>query len=492
MRRGAVVPWAIAAVMIARTAPAEDRGTAEAEREYRLAQRMAADRSPEAATSFQRVVTLAPRGPLADDALVGLAVFNGAPDWPEDLGRLDPRVATGAATSLTKVVTEYAAGDRSSEARYRLALVRLAPLPGRDGARARQDLMDVAAGPRDTWSARARYALGVLDEAAGATDRAAGAYARVLVDQPDSDAASRAKAGFARTRLVRGRFGEAATWFQAVVESGAAPVLRAESGRELAIAGLIRDRAPGLRWSAATALPTTPLARGASLLAAAPDGALAVFNRKAGSLQIVAPSGQTGSPRAAEEVSALAADPYGRFWLASKESLIRADAGGLTTAVALGTFASPSAIAVDASGAVWLADRRGDRIGRWTPGTPAPALVHEEKGAGVTTLVVAGGGVVAAEERTGRLVAIAPSGSVVPFGAAAFKRPVALAVDVAGRISVLDEKAETVTRLSPAGEVLDVLTLPPLGIERPVGLAAAPDGTLRILDAATGSIAVTP
>jgi hypothetical protein len=57
---------------------------------------------------------------------------------------------------------------------------------------------------------------------------------------------------------------------------------------------------------------------------------------------------------------------------------------------------------------------------------------------------------------------------------------------------VLDEKAGTVTRLSPAGEVRETLGLEAAGVARALALAAGPDGSVRILDGATGSIAVVP
>jgi streptogramin lyase len=158
----------------------------------------------------------------------------------------------------------------------------------------------------------------------------------------------------------------------------------------------------------------------------------------------------------------------------------------------LGNFGAPSAIAVDASGSVFLADKKGDRIARWVVGTAGPVVVRESKGAGVTALAVSNGRLIAAEEKTGRLVAVFGPGAGAAFGNATFRRPVALAADDAGRVSVLDEKAGTVTRLSPSGEIRDTLTLDAGGVSRPLALAAAPDGAVRILDGSTGAVAVAP
>jgi hypothetical protein len=49
-----------------------------------------------------------------------------------------------------------------------------------------------------------------------------------------------------------------------------------------------------------------------------------------------------------------------------------------------------------------------------------------------------------------------------------------------------------VTRLSPSGEIRDTLTLDAGGVSRPLALATAPDGAVRILDGSTGAVAVAP
>jgi streptogramin lyase len=465
-----------------------------AERQYRLAQRLGADGSPDAAAAFEKVVALAPQGPLADDALVDLARLQGLPDWPEDVAVLDVARAASAVVPLEKVLNAHAEGDRVLEAHYRLALIRMAPLTGRDASRARQDLIGLASSPSlERWVVAARYALGFLDEQAGAPERAAGAFARIVVERPESDVAPRARAGFGRTLLAEGRFGDAAGWFQQAIEGGAPPAVRAEAQRELALREVVRERVPARRWTAvASPLAVIATTRGASLLATAADGRLVVFDRKNGALQAFDAHGLGAPPVPVDDVSALATDPYGRVWVATKDKILRWDAAGPVVVSTLGSFGSPSAIAVDASGSVWIADRKGDRVARWVPGTPAPVVVRESKGAGVAALAVSGGRVIAAEEKTGRIVTLAGPGSESALGTATFRRPVALAVDAAGRISVLDEKAGTVTRLSPSGDVRDTLALAAGGVSHPLALAAAPDGAVRILDGSTGAVAVAP
>ena len=89
-------------------------------------------------------------------------------------------------------------------------------------------------------------------------------------------------------------------------------------------------------------------------------------------------------------------------------------------------------------------------------------------------------------------VDVVGTGAGAAFGTGTFRRPIALAVDAAGRISVLDEKAGTVTRLAPSGDVRDTLSLTAGGVSRPLALAAAQDGAVRILDGSTGAVAVAP
>jgi hypothetical protein len=280
---------------------------------------------------------------------------------------------------------------------------------------------------------------------------------------------------------------------QQAVEGGAPAIIRADALRHLALDEVLRARVPARRWSAlATKLSVVATTRGATLLATAGDGRLIVFDRKNGVLQAFDTQGVGAAGTPLADVTALASDPYGRVFAATREQIVRWDATGLVVVASLASFGSPSAIAVDAAGSVWIADRKGDRIGRWRPGSGEPNVVRESKGSAVSALVAVGSGVIAAEQKTGRLVAVSESGSERAFGAAAFRRPTALAVDAAGRISVLDDKAGTVTRLAPDGGVQDTLALEVGGVSRPLALASAPGGALRILDGSSGMVAVAP
>jgi hypothetical protein len=461
--------------------------------QYRLAQRLAAERSPEATAAFEQVITMAPKGMLADDALIGLARVQAPVDWPEDLAGIDAAHAARASASLAKLLESSTESDRADEARYLQALLRLAPLSSRDAGLAKRELIAVAANPKGgRYAGMARYALGVLAEREGAVDRAAGAYARVVLEGSDEDVETRARAGFARTLLQAGSFGEAAVWWQAVVDAGAPEVLRASSLRALAVREIVRQRDPANKWTAVAApLPSIPTTRGAKLLATAGDGGLVVFDRKNEILQIFDARGAGSPPLAVQGVTALATDSYRRVWVAAGDALLRLEGSRLVSVATLGAFKEPAALAVDASGTAWLADRRGDRVGRVPAGAASASLVRDAKGAGITALAIVRGRLIAAESDAGRLAELPETGPEQSFGPAV-RKPAALAVDGAGRLSVLDEKSGTLLRLSPAGEIRDSLDLAAAGVSRALAITATDDGSIRILDGATGSVVVAP
>jgi len=80
---------------------------AAAARQFRIARRLAAERSPQAAAALRKVVELAPEGPLADDALVEEANLLQIPDWPSDLGVLEEDVLKQALEILARVTAGY-------------------------------------------------------------------------------------------------------------------------------------------------------------------------------------------------------------------------------------------------------------------------------------------------------------------------------------------------------------------------------------------------
>ena len=455
---------------------------AAAEAQLRVASRLAAERSASAPAAYERAVALDPTGPLADDALLELARYY-----------RQAAQADAATAALTRLLEAHPRGERAAEAHYLRAMIRLAPVPGRDAAAAREDLIEAAGLPDRAFAARSRAALGVLDEESGRFDRAAGSYARVLVEEGPDDAYAAASAGLARALLRGGRFGEAAGIVQRAIDrtGGRDPALSAL--RAIAVSGVKRARSPEGRWSSRVApLPAMPGTRNAALLAALPDGGFVVYDRKAGAVHTFDAKGSGTAATAVADVTALAVDPRGRVHAAAGEQVVRLDPSGPVVVAQLGAMAPATALAVDAAGTVLVVDRKGERVARLTPGGSAWTFLREVKGGRVAALAGDVGRAIILDERTAGLVALAPGAAEAPVGSVVFRRPVSVAVDVAGQIAVLDTKQQSVTLLDPSAKVRDTLSTAAIGIERPVAIAFAPDGALLVLDAETGSVTRVP
>nr|WP_221290700.1 NHL repeat-containing protein [Massilia aurea] len=186
-----------------------------------------------------------------------------------------------------------------------------------------------------------------------------------------------------------------------------------------------------------------------------------------------------GAAAAFNTPSAIALDHLGNLYVADTGNhAIRriASDGAVTTLAGNGSpgyvdgigraaqFNGPVGIAVDDAGIVYVADTYNDRIRRIAPdGT-------------VTTLA-----------GTGK-----PNLFDGPGPAAAFDTPSALAVDHDGNLYIADTGNNAVRRLRPDGTV-DTLALPPEAerrpaLRRPVGLAVTRDGYLYIVASAGGRI----
>jgi hypothetical protein len=479
-----IAPWAVLLALAA------DPGAAEAQ--LRVASRLAAERSTSAPAAYEKAVALDPSGPLADDALLELARYYRPPEVVGQAAAIDHARAAAASSALTRLLEAHPRGDRAAEARYLRAMVRLAPLPGRDPGGAREDLIEAAGLSDRAFRARARVALGALDEEGGRYDRAAGSFARVLVEGGADDAVAAASAGFARTMLREGRFGAAAEVLQSAIDRGAKDGSLAAL-RRLAVAGVKRSLSPAGRWSArATPVPAIAGPKGAALLAALPDGGFVVYDRKAPALQAFDARGSGASAVALADVTALAVDPFGRVHAATAERVVRLDPEGPVTVAQLGDLAPATALAVDAAGAVLVVDRKGERVARFAPGASSWTFLREAKDGRIAAMGLDTGRLVLADERSGTLMAVAPGLAVSPIGSTVFRKPASVAVDAAGQIAVLDVKQESVTLLDPGGKPRDVLSTTAMGVERPAALAFSPDGTLLVLDAASGRVARVP
>jgi len=188
---------------------------------------------------------------------------------------------------------------------------------------------------------------------------------------------------------------------------------------------------------------------------------------------------------------------------------------GLGTAAA---FNTPSAIALDHLGNLYVADTGNHAIRRIAPGGAVTTLAGNGSPGyadgigraaqfnGPVGIAVDDAGIVyVADTYNDRIRRIAQDGTVTtlagtgkpnlfdgPGTAAAFDTPSALAVDHDGNLYIADTGNNAVRRLRPDGTV-DTLALPPEAerrpaLRRPVGLAVTRDGYLYIVASAGGRI----
>jgi sugar lactone lactonase YvrE len=173
---------------------------------------------------------------------------------------------------------------------------------------------------------------------------------------------------------------------------------------------------------------------------------------------------------------------------------------------AVARFDTPSGIAVDAAGAVYVADTGNNAIRRISPDGIVSTLAP---GAGfngpVGIALDAAGRVIVADTYNDTIRAIETDGNVVtiagggepgavdgPGAEARFHTPCGVAVDAAGYIYVADTGNDAVRIISPAGIVSTVSPLPPYGIVRPIGIAAAEDGAIYVTENGGRILEITP
>jgi hypothetical protein len=181
-------------------------------------------------------------------------------------------------------------------------------------------------------------------------------------------------------------------------------------------------------------------------------------------------------------------------------------------------FRTPSGLAIDAGGALFVADTGNNMIRRVAPD-------------GVVTTVAGGldagfrdapgsqarfnGPIGVAVDRTGRIVvadsyndrirAIDRDGSVVtiagtgepgaidgPGSQAQFDTPSGVALDAAGNIYVADTGNGAVRLISPAGVVSTLGPPPPFGLLRPIGIDVSSDGLVYVTDDRGRVVEITP
>jgi sugar lactone lactonase YvrE len=181
-------------------------------------------------------------------------------------------------------------------------------------------------------------------------------------------------------------------------------------------------------------------------------------------------------------------------------------------------FRTPSGLAIDAAGMLYVADTGNNLIRRVAPdgavSTVAGGLdagFRDAPGSrarfnGPIGVAVDGTGrIIVADSYNDRIRAIYPDGSVVtiagtgepgavdgPAADAQFDTPSGVAVDAAGNIYVADTGNGAVRMIAPDGFVSTVGPPPPFGLLRPIGIGVSADGLLYITDDRGRVIEITP
>jgi hypothetical protein len=192
-------------------------------------------------------------------------------------------------------------------------------------------------------------------------------------------------------------------------------------------------------------------------------------------------------------------DPFG-VAVGPDGSVFVADAGdahavrrispdGFVSTIATG-FNTPSGIAIDASGVLYVADTANNAIGRVGLDGAVTTLARGFNGP-IGVALDPAGRIIVADTYNDRIRAIQPDGTIVDITQEEFDTPCGVAVDAAGNIYVAETGAGAVRMISTTGVVSDVGPLPVEGLFRPVGIAIAA-GALYVTDARGRIVEIRP
>ncbi|WP_137940087.1 gluconolaconase [Chitinivorax sp. B] len=293
-----------------------------------------------------------------------------------------------------------------------------------------------------------------------------------------------------------------------------------------------------LGWAGSTLIPTSPALRPDATQPAPPPANPTPLAWQAERIWIAG----EGAPGLQDGVAAQArfADPYGvvadamgKLYVADagENNRIRVMTADGTVSTLAGSkegfedgtgsaaaFNTPSGLALDATGNLYVADTGNHAIRKITPqgvvstvaGTGQPGLRDGPATAAqfngpLAVAVGRDGSLYVADTYNDRIRVIQPDGNVTtlaggphpghqdgPGGNALFDMPCALALDHAGNLWIADTRNRAIRKLAPNGEVSTFAQAPEQDREsplrRPLGLAISRDGSLYVGDASGGRI----
>jgi hypothetical protein len=254
--------------------------------------------------------------------------------------------------------------------------------------------------------------------------------------------------------------------------------------------------------------------RSISAMALGADGAMFVSDNDSGTIRRIAPDGTVstlaGGPRTGAVVDGtgaaarfvdmhgIAVDSQGNVYLTDANSVRKVTSAGVVSTIAgdpaakgtangagaVARFSSPSGLAVDAGGTLYVADKGNLSIRKVVPGGQVSTLAGspEQRGSGDgfgpyasfnapdAMTLDAGGNLLVADVDSGTIRKVTPAGSVttvigtpnIPRSSglidgwgqdARFRDPKGLAVDDTGNLYVADSLNHTIRKVSPAGLV---------------------------------------
>lgn len=175
----------------------------------------------------------------------------------------------------------------------------------------------------------------------------------------------------------------------------------------------------------------------------------------------------------------VAVDVDGAILLSDARGIRRISPDGLVSTIARG-FDTPSGIAVDRAGVIYVADTGNNAVRRIAQDGSVSTLSSDFNGP-VGVAVHPDGRVIVADTYNDRIRAITPDGAVGDVTHEPFDTPCGVAVDAAGTIYVAEAGAGAVRAISPTDGIVTLGPLPYDGLFRPIGIAVA-DGAVYVTD----------